>query len=233
MTKVVTALVFGMLSIGSSSSLQERPQAEGSQVASGVQFTYEISITNVTRAQPLSPPVVVIHNGSFTPLFTLGSPASSELFQIAEDAVNGPMLTKLGTDPEVGDVIEIFGSTGPIVPGETAKGTLTVDSHFDRLSLVGMLVTTNDAFYAVNDRDLWRLPQTLWSPAFDAGSETNNEDCAFIPGPPCNNVGERETSGAEGYVHVHGGIHGLADLDPATHDWRNPVAYVTVRRIDD
>jgi hypothetical protein len=34
----------------------------------------------------------------------------------------------------------------------------------------------------------------------------------------------------EGFVHVHSGIHGGADLDPAMHDWRNPVALVTITR---
>ena len=30
---------------------------------------------------------------------------------------------------------------------------------------------------------------------------------------------------------VHGGIHGIGDLDPATYEWRNPVAHVEVVRV--
>ena len=69
------------------------------------------------------------------------------------------------------------------------------------------------------------------SPAYDAGSESNNEDCDFIPGPPCDNPLVRDTANAEGYVHVHAGIHGVGDLVPATHDWRNPVAAISMRAL--
>ena len=36
---------------------------------------------------------------------------------------------------------------------------------------------------------------------------------------------------AEGYAHVHAGVHGIDDLVPSMHDWRNPTAYVTIKRI--
>jgi hypothetical protein len=39
------------------------------------------------------------------------------------------------------------------------------------------------------------------------------------------------TTGAEGFVHVHAGIHGIKDLVPARDDWRNPVARIEVRRL--
>ena len=68
-------------------------------------------------------------------------------------------------------------------------------------------------------------------PAYDAGTENNNEMCRFIPGPPCGNRGVRDTAGAEGYVHVHRGVHGGADLDPALFDWRNPVAKIVITKL--
>ena len=104
--------------------------------------------------------------------------------------------------------------------------------RFDRLSLVGMLVTTNDAFYGLSQH---ALPKhrggATTGPAYDAGSEANTEMCAHIPGPPCGNAGVRMTNGAEGFVHVHAGIHGVADLIPAQHDWRNDVVRVEVTRL--
>jgi hypothetical protein len=37
---------------------------------------------------------------------------------------------------------------------------------------------------------------------------------------------------AEGYVHVHAGIHGIgSEVIPAERDWNNPVAKITIRRI--
>jgi hypothetical protein len=70
------------------------------------------------------------------------------------------------------------------------------------------------------------------SPAYDAGSEANNEDGDFIPGPPFGSGGVRDTEGAEGFVHIHSGVHGIADLDPAIYDWRNPTAEIRITRID-
>ena len=37
--------------------------------------------------------------------------------------------------------------------------------------------------------------------------------------------------GGEGYVHIHAGIHGVGNLNPALRDWRNPVAKISIRRI--
>ena len=100
------------------------------------------------------------------------------------------------------------------------------------MSLVGMLATTNDAFYALNGVAGPRQGTvTYYSVAWDAGSEANNEDCRVIPGPPCGKFFVRATDGAEGFVHVHSGIHGVRDLVPANHDWRNPVAKITIRRL--
>ena len=62
-------------------------------------------------------------------------------------------------------------------------------------------------------------------------SEENNEDGAFIPGPPFGNANVRATGNAEGFVHVHAGVHGIMSLAPETYDWRNPVVGVTIRRV--
>jgi hypothetical protein len=40
---------------------------------------FEVTITNLTRGQTFSPPVVATHSYDLVPLFTLGSPASPEL----------------------------------------------------------------------------------------------------------------------------------------------------------
>ena len=193
---------------------------------------YEVTVTNLTRGQIFSPAVVATHKRGLDPLFTLGSAASSELAAVAEDAVNGPLVDALNDDPKVKDVETIFGAAGPIMPGESASVEIEAGGSFRNVTLVGMLVTTNDAFYALNGvRGPKRGSDMHRSPAYDSGTEANNEDCDFIPGPPCGMPGVRDTAGAEGYVHIHAGIHGGADLVPADHDWRNPVAKVTIRRI--
>ncbi len=193
---------------------------------------YEVSITNLTRGQIMSPPVVATHSAGVD-LWQLGAPASSELTMIAEDAVNQPMINLLSASSAVADVQVAMGAGGPILPGETAKVLVMSDpSQFGEISLVGMLVITNDAFFGLNGVALPASGTSSFrSPAYDAGSEANTEQCAHIPGPPCGNAMVRVNAGAEGYVHIHGGFHGLTDLVAAQFDWRNPVAAVSVRRL--
>jgi hypothetical protein len=99
-----------------------------------------------------------------------------------------------------------------------------------------MLAATNDAFYAVRGV---KLPNngtiTVYATAFDAGSEDNNEADGDVPASTLGNGADAGTNVApkEGFIHVHNGIHGGAYLDPATHDWRNPVVAITIERFDD
>ncbi len=187
--------------------------------------SFEVTITNLTKGQIISPPVVAAHDPAVA-IFSAGQPASDELAALAEDADNGGLvglLESIGADVAQGD--------GVILPGGSA--TIRIDaSRGNRvLSAVGMLVTTNDTFFGLNSQRLRSRTQTTRVVAYDAGSEANNESCAFIPGPPCGNPFQRDTEEAEGFVHIHNGVHGIADLVPSRHDWRNPVVQVTVKRV--
>jgi hypothetical protein len=189
---------------------------------------YEIKVTNLTRGQIMSPVVIVSHEFIKDPLFVLGSPASAELAMVAEDAKSEALIAAFQGDSRVKDIQTIIGENGPILPGETAS--ISVAAGY--ISAVSMLVTTNDAFFALNgvpgpDND----SVVYLAPAYDAGSEANNEDGDFIPGPPFGNGGIRSVENAEGYVHIHAGIDGIADLAPDMHDWRNPVAKIEITRM--
>ena len=187
--------------------------------------TFEVRVTNLTRGQILSPPVVVAH-GAGMRLFRLGRKASPELAAVAEDADTSALEGVLASSAEV---TEFVVGDGPVLPGQSASFTLDAAAG-DRLSVVSMLVTTNDAFAGLNGYDLDSVAgrTRLAVAAYDAGSERNSEDCSFIPGPPCGSGGVRNLNGREGFVHVHSGIHGGGDLDVATHDWRNPVALIEI-----
>ncbi len=50
----------------------------------GALFTFDVSITNVTAGQVITPPVVMAHNRHYT-AFTPGPPASDALTARAED----------------------------------------------------------------------------------------------------------------------------------------------------
>lgn len=197
------------------------------------QETYRIKITNATRGQVASPPVIATHSIR-AQIFNVGEPASDALAAVAEDADTAALVGALQASDEVLSVVE---GTGPIPPGQTVEFDIEASAAFPRLSIVGMLVQTNDAFYGLDRFPLvdgmrdWR--QTIGLPAYDAGSEANNESCDFIPGPPCGNPFVRDLDGAEGFVHIHSGIVGDGDLSVETYDWRNPAVWVTVIRLDD
>ena len=190
---------------------------------------YKVTITNLTRGQIFSPPIVIAHDSKFD-LFTLGAPASPELAALAEDG-DTSLLVDL-----IKDRYPYAVAGGAIMPGHSESVTLKISkrSRARLISVAGMLVTTNDAFFAAHD--VWFFGKrnvAVEAPAYDAGSEYNSEDCDYIPGPPCGRPGVRDTDDAEGYVHIHAGIHGTADsdLNPAEHDWRNPVVKITIERI--
>ncbi len=188
---------------------------------------YNVTITNVTRGQVITPPVVVSHKDGFQ-LFTLGMPASAELTKLAEDGMASDLINTLETTSAVYDVVA---ASGPLLPGQSVTLQVNVKRGFPQISAVGMLASSNDAFFALRGATVPVFGTLeVEAGAYDAGTETNSENCAYIPGPPCGNGGVRDTAGAEGYVHVHAGIHGIGDLDPAMFDWRNPVTEISISR---
>jgi hypothetical protein len=187
---------------------------------------YQVTVTNISRSQIISPPVVISHNGKFQ-LFTLGDPATMELAYLAEDAKTGPLTDFLKTQSSVFDYKV---GAGPILPGESETIEVRTKFGFRLVSAAAMLVTTNDAFMAVRGAYASSYsPTVVNAAAYDAGSEYNSEECKFIPGPPCENPMVRDTEDAEGYVYVHSGMHGSDDLDPAIWDWNNPVAKIVIK----
>ena len=195
------------------------------------QLWVEISLTNLTPGQVLSPVFVARHDDSAGDLYTLGLPASDALAKMAEDADAEDLLS--AWDPEenggVSEAMVLKLDDGPILPGQTVNTHFEVDDGNTMMSFVSMLVTTNDAFVGASTLDISES-RTINLTAYDAGSEANSEDCDYIPGPPCNSHAEDDAD-AEGYVYVHNGIHGGddSDLTPATHDWHNPVARLTIK----
>lgn len=195
---------------------------------------FEVTITNLTRGQQFTPILVASHKSNVQ-LFELGKLASTELATLAEEGNTAPLAAALSALPGTGQVVTGSGLTNP-----GASVTLIVEGRrgFGFFSVAAMLIPTNDGFFAVNGAALPRGNDslTLTAPAYDAGSERNDELCVSIPGPffaECGGSGggAAPAGGEEGYVHIHAGIHGIGNLPAATRDWRNPVALITVRRM--
>ena len=196
----------------------------------GDQVMVTLSITNLMRGQILSPVFIARHGPDAGPLYTLGQPASTSLAKLAKDADASGLLTDWS--PEGNDAISeamfVALNGGPIMPGATVTMSFEVTDGNSLVSFASMLVTTNDAFIGASGLDV-STSRTINLNAYDAGSEANSESCAYIPGPPCGNHADDEAE-AEGHIYVHAGIHGGegSDLSPAMHDWRNPVARLTI-----
>jgi len=205
---------------------------------------YEVTITNLTQGQVFTPILVAAHQPGVS-IFHPGEAASTELEMLAEGGVIGPLAAQLSTMDEVADVAD---SGGVLPPGQTTTVEVQARGGFQQISLAAMLVPTNDGFVALNGvtaptgpRWAWPAPSppteqtiTVYAPAWDAGTEANDESCASVPGPPqvCQGEGfNASRQGAEGFVHIHRGINGAADLSSAERDWKNPVARVVIRRL--
>jgi hypothetical protein len=202
---------------------------------------FEVTVTNLTRNQQFAPVLVASHRDGLK-LFELGEPASPQLAILAEEGINTPLVNLLSGMREVKDVVSPPLSPDNVVnPGKSFTLTVRAPYPFDHISVAAMLVPTNDAFFAIDGVEAPRgnTELTLYSPAYDAGTERNDEKCTSIPGgfPECGGVyyppgnGDKPTGGEEGFVHVHPGIHGIGDFSPAERDWRNPVAKITIRRV--
>jgi hypothetical protein len=186
---------------------------------------YRITITNITRGQLFAPVLVATHRPGVH-VFKLGDPASAELETLAETGDPRLLAEWLRANP---DVKAVSSTGGVLEPGESVSVRVRTARHgFHRISLVSKLLPTNDGFLALNGaRGPLRLRgKRFVSPAYDAGTEVNDELCSSIPSPDCGgNGGEDE----EFVVHVHSGIHGVGHIIPARRDWRNPVALIRVR----
>jgi len=189
---------------------------------------YKITITNLTRGSLFTPALAVTHKKGVS-IFSEGAPASEALAQLAEGGITQALEESLIATGKVHDSVT---SPVPVLAGQSVTLTVATKKRANYLSMASMILPTNDGFIALNGIQGPKRGQTrvVYLPAYDAGSELNDEFCSNIPGPHCGGEGYSVNDG-EGYVHIHAGIHGTADLSSADYDWRNPVAKVTIEHL--
>jgi hypothetical protein len=199
---------------------------------------YRVTVANLTSGQPFTPPVVAAHSDALD-AFEMGEAASAEVQQIAENGNLDPMLELLGGSSAVVDYVA---GDAPVMPGESAS--LTIEARPGTLlSVVSMLICTNDGFTGVDSLELPASGSvSVDANAYDAGTETNTEDFADLV-PPCQALvgvmSDDEGTGMSnpdlaegGVVSPHDGIQGGTDLTVADHGWSDPVARITVEAVD-
>ena len=192
-------------------------------------FEYEVTVTNLTKGQAFTPILAATHNSEYN-LFNLGESASESLVAIAEGGNIAPLKAMLDEMPR--QVSDTASTEGLLMPGQSSSFRLSTHRQRLMLSLVSMLIPTNDTFVALNAVRLpYRYSKVYFANAYDAGSEMNDEFCMNIPGPVCGGVGPSPDDEGEGFVHFSAGIHGEGELQASAHDWRGAVAKIEIKRV--
>lgn len=207
---------------------------------------YSVKIENLTHGTYIAPLLISAHPAGTT-LFTGGMPASVSLQKMAE----GGDLSGLEADlAATGAATVVNPAMGLLMPGKFTTASLQSSAAANtRLSIVAMMVPTNDGFVALNNIDLPNMPgtYTYLMNAYDAGTEANTEirgsgalGMAGMPVPPpldatVGTDGAGINATAEGFVHIHRGVlgdhsanGGMSDLNASSQRWLNPVARVTI-----
>jgi hypothetical protein len=198
--------------------------------------TLRVTVTNLTAGQPMSPLLLEVHTGPAA--WTAGASASTALEHLAE----GGDATALAAELTAAGGLAQVNGAAPLGPGASESHDISYQANAHaELTLAAMLVNTNDAFtgvaalpvgaMAVGDRVSRELP------AWDAGTEANDETAATIPGPAGGGEGfNAARSDGLDAVRIHAGVvsgdDGLAgSVLKARHRFDNPVMKVEIERI--
>lgn len=184
-----------------------------------------ITLTNTAEFQPMTPPVVILHNAPSADngirIFEVGQPAISQLVSIAEDGDFQPMVDLADFQQQEGAVSAYAvaftdpDNPGPLVPGASASVNLDLELENQVLTVLSMVVCTNDGFSGVNSHVLsTEATETFTAPIYDAGSETNVLTLEYWV-PPCSADGVSANLGDEeaGAITAHPGQAGSENPD--------------------
>lgn len=219
----------------------------GSMLLGPMSFAAEldIKVQNLTQGMYFTPLLISAHSDSMS-LFHVGEAASSQLQAMAEGGdISG--LDSMTSGAGANNVSNP--ASGMLAPGMMTMASLTTSSGNVHLSLVAMLLPTNDGFVGL---DGWTIPTeagtyVMYLNGYDAGPEANDElitggGAPGVAGIPADPGGHGGTGGSgvtdmeeTPVVHIHPGnigddmpSGGKSDLDNTVHRWLNPVAKVTV-----
>lgn len=212
--------------------------------ASAVDF--DVEIANITNGIYYTPFLVAAHTEGNN-FFVTGQPASANLQAMAE----GGDISGLVSDVQaLGATYVANPAGGLLAPATSTSFNMNTDgTNNTRLSIVSMLLPTNDAFAGLNAIMIPTEPGTYVYNvnAYDAGTEANDEilnggGAPGVPGMPADPGGLAGTGGTgvagtdfNTNVHIHRGSigdsdpnGGKSDLDSTVHRWLNPVVRVTI-----
>jgi hypothetical protein len=205
---------------------------------------FEITVTNLTNAQPLSPVAIMLHNAGFHS-FIDGETSSTALELLAEGGDNSEVLAEAQAALQH---LAAASTEGPIPPSAISPAvslSVPADQLDDlRLSVITMLVHTNDAFSGANAANVSGMAvgetRTMNGPTWDSGTEANSETRATMPGPDFGGEGfNAERDDPVNLVRFHQSVvtsesaeFGLPTSDLRDrHRFLNPTTRITVTRV--
>jgi len=152
-------------------------------------MSFDVSVSNTTSNQPLSPMAVVLHSNQYS-AWSFGNAASMALEVLAESGSPADVISAASGDA----VFAVSAGTDVIPPGMMATVSLEFEEQAAvELTVITMLVNTNDAFSGMQKVDVSGLEvgasMQLNAPIYDAGTEANDELAATIPGPAAGGEG--------------------------------------------
>ena len=192
--------------------------------------SYTLEVTNLTKGIAFTPLLAASHSPAIS-LFEVGMPASEAVERVAEGGDIAPLMMALSDSSKVFTTSQ---SEGLLMPGASTEIMISAKGYYKKLSLIAMLLPTNDGLVALNGAQLPRHKnhsKTYFMYAYDGGTEMNDELCASIPGPQCGGEPFSPEDDGEGYIYPHPGIHGESELTRMEYQWSGPVAKVVVTRV--
>ncbi|MGD8676568.1 MAG: spondin domain-containing protein [Desulfobacterales bacterium] len=215
--------------------------------AFGAEFS--VTVKNLTNGTWFTQLLITTHD-RHTDLFETGETATKALQAMAEGGDLSGLLIYL--DGQGADSVA-KPADGLLAPGESVDDVFfdTGRSRNKYLSIVAMLLPTNDGFVGLDSLRIPRFPGTYiyYLNGYDAGTESNDElitggGAPGVPGIPADPGGNAGTGGTGAIdidantntnVHIHPSVvgdtdpgGGISDLDSAIHRWQNPVAEVII-----
>ena len=233
----ITAIV-AMLTVVSIAGIPESDAAKTKM--------YEVTITNLTPGQPLTPPLLVTHSME-AGFFSVGEMASNGIQQLAENGNAEPLVESL---QDKSGILSIVQGESPLVPANNPGKTgfshsetfeVLSSGNMKYLSFASMLICTNDGFAGIDTVKLPKNQMTIYAEAYDARTEMNTEDfvdmvppCQGLIGVTSDDAGTGTSNPAiaeDGIIIPHPGIVGEEDLLESVHEWGNPVVKIDIVRV--
>ncbi len=214
---ILSATLVAFLTLAVFSSQSQSTEAQQTK-------DFQLTVRNITARQPISPPIVVVHDSSAV-LLPSSAGRLEGLEAFAESGAQPELMESLRGRSGVKDVLRFGGVLNP----NSQQTLLRVPADpGDRISVLGSLQCTNDGItlgtIMVSDDGSPSFGSgTVW----DAGTENNDESRATVPCLEGEGVSNLDTADGEGSISRHPGISGSVDLG-AVFGWDHTVIEIAL-----